>query len=386
MNEPETTPDETAEMDEAEAAGSQRQAARRTWLVRLAVAVAIAALLYGIWYVFWGRNQVSTDNAYVAAEVAQVTPLISASTQAVHVKDTQFVRRGTVLVELDPARPRIAVAQAEADLAEARRRFRQAQATNSALAAQVSARGADIAQARARLAAAQAELARARSDLGRREALAGSGAVSAEELSSARNAQAAARAALTAAEAAVIQAQATRESAIGEYSANDALVRGSSVDTDPAVKAALARLESARIDLANTTIRAPIDGVVTRRQIQVGQRVEAGRPVMTIVPLDKVYIEANFKERQLRRVRVGQPAEVRADIYGSDVTYKGKVAGLSGGTGASMAIIPAQNATGNWIKVVQRLPVRIELDPRELAQHPLRVGLSMEVTIDVSGD
>lgn len=385
MNEPRTVTGEPAELEEV-AASSQRQAARRTWLMRLAVAIVIAALLYGLWYLVWGRNQVSTDNAYVTAEVAQVTPLISASTLAVHVKDTQFVRRGAVLVELDPARPRIAVAQAEADLAATRRRFMQAQATNSALAAQVSARGADIAQARARLAAAQAELAKARSDLARREALAGSGAVSAEELSAARNGQAAAQAALKAAESAVAQAGASREAAMGEFGANDALVRGSSVDTDPAVKAALARLDSARIDLANTTIRAPIDGVVTRRQIQIGQRVEAGRAVMTIVPLDKVYVEANFKERQLRRVRVGQPAEVRADIYGADVIYKGKVAGLSGGTGASMAIIPAQNATGNWIKVVQRLPVRIELDPAQLARHPLRVGLSMEVTIDVSQD
>ena len=148
-----------------------------------------------------------------------------------------------------------------------------------------------------------------------------------------------------------------------------------------------ARVDAARLDVERAVIRAPIDGVVTRRQVQVGQKLAVGVPIMTIVPLDKVYVEANFKERQLRRVRVGQAAEVTADIYGSDVTYRGKVVGIAGGTGSSMAIIPAQNATGNWIKVVQRVPVRIEIDPRDLKAHPLRVGLSAEVSIDLaSGD
>jgi membrane fusion protein (multidrug efflux system) len=163
------------------------------------------------------------------------------------------------------------------------------------------------------------------------------------------------------------------------------MVAGSTEDTDPGVMAAQARLESARLDIERTTIRAPIAGMVTRRQVQLGQRVTQGQPVMTIVPLTQVYIDANFKERQLDRVRIGMPAKVTADIYGGDVVYRGKVAGISAGTGASMAMIPAQNATGNWIKVVQRLPVRIELDPRQLAAHPLRVGLSTEVEIDVSG-
>jgi membrane fusion protein (multidrug efflux system) len=146
-----------------------------------------------------------------------------------------------------------------------------------------------------------------------------------------------------------------------------------------------ARRDSAQLDLDRTEIRAPIDGVVSRLQVQVGQRLNPGQTIMVIVPLTKVYVEANFKEGQLRRVRLGMPASLTADLYGSDVTYHGKVAGFSGGTGASMAVIPAQNATGNWIKVVQRLPVRIELDPEELKRHPLRVGLSMEVEIDVSG-
>ncbi len=163
------------------------------------------------------------------------------------------------------------------------------------------------------------------------------------------------------------------------------MVRGSSEATDPAVRAALAKLEAARLDLGRTTIRAPIDGVVTRRQVQLGQRLTQGQPIMSIVPIGQLYVDANFKERQLERVKVGMPAKVTADLYGGDVVYHGKVAGIAGGTGASMAMIPAQNATGNWIKVVQRLPVRIELDPKELAAHPLRVGLSTEVEIDLSG-
>jgi len=163
------------------------------------------------------------------------------------------------------------------------------------------------------------------------------------------------------------------------------VVVGSTEDSDPAVRAATAKVQQAWIDLNNTIIRAPIDGVVTQRKVQVGQRVAMGAPIMTIVPVGQLYVDANFKERQLRRVRIGMPATVTADIYGGDVVYHGRVAGIAGGTGSSMALIPAQNATGNWIKVVQRLPVRIALDPKELAAHPLRVGLSSEVEIDISG-
>lgn len=383
MNEAEAASGGETGLDQA---NNARLAARKLWLKRLGMAVGAIALAYGLWYLLIARHSVSTDNAYVNAEVAQITPLLSSTVTAVHVRDTQFVKKGTVLVELDPANARISVAQAEADLAAARRRFRQALATGDALSAQVSAREADIAQAKARLDAAEAELEKARLDYDRRRALADSGAVSGEELTSARKAHLSAAAAVVAARAAVTQAQSGTASARGELAANEAVTGGSSVDTDPAVLAARARLDSARLDLVRTVMRAPIDGVVTRRQVQVGQRVAQGAPVMTIVPLDKVYVEANFKEVQLRRVKPGMPAKVKADIYGSGVVYHGKVVGISGGTGAAMAIIPAQNATGNWIKVVQRLPVRIELDPKELDEHPLRVGLSTEVMIDISGD
>ena len=372
-----TAPDDTKKAD--------RAAVRKLWLTRLALAVVVLGLLWAAWYLLSGRNHVSTDNAYVNAEMAQVTPLISAQVTQVLVSDTQAVKRGDVLVRLDPTNARIALAQAQADLAEARRRFRQSSATSSALAAQVDARVADIVQARAQLATAQANVEKARIDLQRREALVGDGAVSGDEVTSARTAYAAARAALELAQAGVNTAQATRSAASGQLAANDALVSGSSVDTDPGVMVAQAKLDAAKLDLDRTVIRAPIDGVITKRQVQVGQRVAQGSPIMTIVPLAQVYVDANFKERQLRQVKVGMPATVVADIYGGDVVYHGKVVGFSGGTGSSLSLIPAQNATGNWIKVVQRLPVRISLDPKELAAHPLRVGLSTEVDIDLSG-
>jgi membrane fusion protein (multidrug efflux system) len=243
-----------------------------------------------------------------------------------------------------------------------------------------------IAAARAQQAAAQAEFEKAQIDASRRQRLAASGAVSGEELTSSRRALAAARAALASAQAGIAQAESNRVSAKGELAASAALVEGSTEATDPAVMAAMTRLQSAQLDMDRTTIRAPIAGIITRRQVQLGQRVTQGQPVMSIVPTTQVYIDANFKERQLRNVRPGMPAKVTADLYGSSVVYHGKVAGIGGGTGASMAMIPAQNATGNWIKVVQRLPVRIELDPKELAAHPLRLGLSTEVEIDISGN
>ncbi|RJT23294.1 EmrA/EmrK family multidrug efflux transporter periplasmic adaptor subunit [Chakrabartia godavariana] len=374
---------ETPDVDPALTAS--RKAKRKVWLTRLAIALAVIAIGWGAWYGLVARNYVSTDNAYVNAQMAQVTPLIAAPAVEVLVKDTQQVKAGDVLVRLEQADARAALAAAEAELAAARRRFRQSVANNSALAAQVDTSSAGLVQVQAQYRTALAEHEKARIDLRRRESAAPSGAVSGEELTQARKAYATTLAALDAARGAIDQAGASRRAAQGQLAANDALVRGSSEETDPAVLAAKARRDSAQLDLDRTEIRAPIDGVVSRLQVQVGQRLNPGQTIMVIVPLTKVYVEANFKEGQLRRVRLGMPASLTADLYGSDVTYHGKVAGFSGGTGASMAVIPAQNATGNWIKVVQRLPVRIELDPEELKRHPLRVGLSMEVEIDVSG-
>jgi membrane fusion protein (multidrug efflux system) len=361
-----------------------RKVTRRIWLQRLAIGLAIAGLLWSAWYVLVARDHVSTDNAYVNAQMAQVTPLVEGPAIAVLVIETQQVKAGEVLVRLDQANARIAVAAAEAELAAARRRFSQTVATNDALAAQVDGSGASMIEARARLRTAEAAFDKARIDVQRREGLADSGAVSGEELTQARNAFAAASAALDAARGGVSEAASARRAAQGQLAANDALVRGSSIETDPAVRAAKARLDAALLDLERTEIRAPVAGVVARLQVQIGQRLTPGQTIMTIIPIEQLYVDANFKEGQLGRVRVGMPVELTSDLYGSDVVYRGTVAGLAGGTGSSMAVIPAQNATGNWIKTVQRLPVRIALDPAELRRHPLRVGLSMEAVIDVS--
>ena len=377
------TPTQAAEVDPELSA--YRKARRTKWLKRLVVALAVAGVLWLAWYLLVARHHVSTDNAYVNAQMAQVTPLVAGSAVEVLVEDTQQVKAGDVLVRLDQANAKIAVAQAQADLAAARRKFGQAVATNSALSAQIDTSSAGLVQAQARLRSAQAEFDKARIDLQRREAVIASGAISGEDLTQARKAYAAASAALEAARGGISEVTSARRVAQGQLAANDALVRGSNVDTDPAVQAAQARLDAALLDLQRTEIRAPVSGVVSRLQIQVGQRLNPGQTIMTIVPVDKLYVDANFKEGQLGRVRIGMPVTLISDLYGGDVVYHGKVTGLAGGTGSSMAIIPAQNATGNWIKTVQRLPVRIELDPAELRKHPLRVGLSMEVEIDVSG-
>jgi membrane fusion protein (multidrug efflux system) len=356
--------------------------ARRKWLARLGTGAAVAGLAYGGWYMMGASHYVSTDNAYVGADVAQVTPLVSAAVAAVNVADTQQVKRGDVLLRLDDSDARVAVAQAEADLALARRRFGQTSATSRALAAQVAARDAEIVQARAQLIAAQAAFDKARIDLHRRSTLAPTGAVSGDELTAATNGFAAARANLALAQSGVAQASSTKGAAIGNFAANDALIAGTGIDQSPDVRSAAAKLQKARLDLDRTVIRAPMDGVVTNRAVQVGQKVAAGNVVMTLVPLDRLYVDANFKEGQLSHVKIGQRVELTSDLYGGSVVYRGRVLGFSGGTGSAFALIPAQNATGNWIKVVQRLPVRVALDPRELVAKPLRVGLSMDAVID----
>jgi membrane fusion protein (multidrug efflux system) len=357
---------------------------RKKLLGGIAGAVLLAGAGYGGWYVLVGSHHVSTDNAYVGADTASVTPMVAAQVLNVRVSDTQAVRRGDVLVQLDDSDARIALAQAEAELARSRRQYGQTSATSTALAAQVDARNADIARARAQLVSAQADYERARVDLARRQRLAPNGAVSGEELSSATNAFASAKAALELARAGIAQASSTRGAASGELAANNALISGTTANNAPEVLAAQAKVAQAKLDLARTVIRAPIDGVITRRNVQIGQRVAPGTTLMLIVPVGQLYVDANFKEGQLDRVKVGQPVTLTSDLYGGDVEYHGKVVGLSGGTGSSFALIPAQNATGNWIKVVQRLPVRVALDPKELQAYPLRVGLSMDAEIDVS--
>lgn len=365
------------------AAQTNKKAARQRLFGFLGLGLVGAVGVYALYYFLVASHFVSTEDAYVGADVAQVTPLVSGAIKAVRVADTQAVKAGDVLVEIDPADSTLAVARGEADYQRAIRMVKGDLATQDALAAQVGARGADIGRAKANVDAAKAETAKAKVDLDRRQALADSGAVSGEELTSAKTAYTNAQAAEAAAVAALAQANATQKAAESQLIAQEVMTQGS-VDANPQVAAARAALDTAKLDLERTTLRAPIDGVVTRRQVQIGQRVQVGAQLMTIVPTVQVYVDANFKEAELRKVVPGQAAEMESDLYGGAVKFHGKVIGLSGGTGSAFALIPAQNATGNWIKVVQRLPVRIQLDPQELMQHPLRVGLSMKAKIDLS--
>ncbi len=355
---------------------------RKKFLRLFALVLLSLAVVWGIWYFLTQSGRVSTDNAYVGADTAVVTPLISGPVKDVRVGGTQMVNKGDILVILDDADVRVDLANAEAMLQQAQQRFRQTKATGTSLDARLSARAADAAAARARLTVAQADFEKARTALNRRDGLVASGAVSAEELTTARTAYQQARAALDQAQAGVAAAEATRASAVGDLASNEALTHGVSEMTAPDVAAARARLAQARLNLERTIIRAPIRGVVTNRQVQIGQRIAAGTPMMTLVPTDAVFVDANFKESQLRKVRPGQPVELTSDFYGSSVTFHGRVKGFAGGTGAAFSLIPAQNATGNWVKVVQRLPVRILLDAKEVKEHPLRVGLTMDAVID----
>jgi len=345
----------------------------------LVVLIAVAVTVYWKLAV---APYVSTDNAYTAVEIAQITPAVGGIVAEVPVKDTQAVKKGDVLVIIDATDARLALAQAEADYQRTLRQVRTYYANDRNLDAQIAARHADLQRARAELDMAQANFERARIDLERRQDLVVDGAVSEDELTQVRNAFLGAQAALAGVKAANAQAEANLKSAQAAREASSNLIADTTADTHPEVQLAKARLEQARVDLERTTLRAPVDGVVAKRQVQVGQRVQPGMALMAVVPVQDIYVDANFKEVQLARVRPGQKATVHADLYGKDVVYEGEVLGFAGGTGSAFAAIPAQNATGNWIKVVQRLPVRIKLDPQTLAEHPLKVGLSMQVKID----
>lgn len=375
---------ETEVLESANAAleDSKAKTRRKKMLLILAAVVLKVGVGYFAYDHFYASKFVSTDNAYTAAEIAQVTPAIGGIVREVRVTDTQAVKRGDVVVMLDDTDAKLALDQAEAELGRAERRVRGYVANDTSLRAQLDSRASEQRRAGAQLAAAKADFERARIDLQRREALAASGSVSGDELTKARNAFASAEAGVAAAEAGAALSRANYDAAIGSREANAVLIAGTTEDTNPEVALARARVNQARVNLERTVIRAPVDGVVAKRSVQVGQQIQAGVPVLQVVPVGAVHVDANFKEVQLARVRIGQPVEVTSDLYGHSVKYHGVVAGLSGGTGSTFATIPAQNATGNWIKVVQRVPVRIQLDPAELAARPLQVGLSMNATID----
>lgn len=369
-----------------ENATANPMSARRKTLFRiLGLVLLLAAIGWGVWYFINESGRESTDNAYVGADTAVVTPLVSGAVLEVPAKGMQMVHQGDVLAVIDPSDARLELASAEAALHQAEQRYRQSSATVGASSARAAAQGAAIAQSRARLAEANAGYEKARLDLSRREALVGSGAVSAEEVTAARAAYASAKAARDLASAGIATAEATRFAANQDTVATAAIIRGTTVVSAPDIAIARARVDKAKLDLERTVIRAQIDGVVTNKQVQIGQRIQAGAVIMQLVPVDSAFVDANFKESQFRDMRIGQPVQMVSDFYGSDVVYHGKVIGFAGGTGSAFALIPAQNATGNWVKVVQRLPVRIAIDPADLKAHPLRVGLSMKVTVDMRG-
>jgi membrane fusion protein (multidrug efflux system) len=328
---------------------------RQRWLVALGVAVVVIALVWLAWWLLYSRFHESTDDAYVAGDMVNVMSQVSGTVVSIGADETDRIEAGQELVRLDATDARIALQDAEQQLARTVRQTRTVFATRDQLQAVVDQRRAD--------------LARAQSDFDRRRNLTASGAVSGEELGHAQDALKAARDALVAAQ--------------NNLAASSALVGTTGVADNPDVRAAATQVERAWLALVRTDVRAPVTGYVARRTVQLGERIAPGAPLMAIVPLGRLWLEANFREVQLRRMRIGQPATVIADLYGGHVTYHGRVAGLGMGTGSAFALLPAQNATGNWIKVVQRVPVRIALDPGELAAHPLRIGLSTVVTVDV---
>ena len=328
---------------------------RQRWLVAIGGAVVVIALVWLAWWLLYSRFHESTDDAYVAGDMVNVMSQVSGTVVSIGADETDRIEAGQELVRLDATDARIALQDAEQQLARTVRQTRTVFATRDQLQAVVDQRRAD--------------LARAQSDFDRRRNLAASGAVSGEELGHAQDALKAARDALVAAQK--------------NLAASSALVGTTGVADNPDVRAAATQVERAWLALVRTTVRAPVTGYVARRTVQLGERIAPGAPLMAIVPLGRLWLEANFREVQLRRMRIGQSATVIADLYGGHVTYHGRVAGLGMGTGSAFALLPAQNATGNWIKVVQRVPVRIALDPGELSAHPLRIGLSTVVTVDM---
>jgi len=329
-------------------------AKRKRLLTILALIFLLVGVVWGVRWFLHSRGHETTDDAYVAGDLVRVTPRIDGSVVAVLADDTDFVKQGQIVVKLDDTDARLALAKAEADLGEIVRRISQTFEAHS--------------QQLANLAVKQRTLEQAEADLARRERAVAVDAISREEAEHAHSARDKARSELALARA--------------QLAASRAEVSGTSVATHPAVKQAEARLREAWLALNRCEIRAPAEGQGAKRSGQIGQQVAPGAALMAIVPMTHLWVEANFKEDQLKGMRIGQPAQLVSDLYGSGRTFHGTVVGLSPGTGSVFSLLPPQNASGNWIKIVQRLPVRIALDPGELAEHPLRVGLSMTVEVE----
>jgi membrane fusion protein (multidrug efflux system) len=334
-----------------------KHARRKLWLALTAAVIAVAALACGAYWALELRHIESTDDAYVGGNVVQITPQVAGTVVAIGADDTNFVKAGQTLVQLDRADAAVALDQADAQLAKTVREVRALFAASAQFQADVEMR--------------QTDLAKANEDLARRERLTASGAISSEEAQHARDA--------------VKSAQAAVAAARQGLAANRARVDRTTLEDHPDVRSAAARVHDAYLAYTRAVLPAPVAGFVARRAVQLGQRVAPGTPLMAVVPLDQVWVDANFKEAQLAAMRVGQPVKLTADVYGGKVPYHGRIAGFGAGTGAAFSLLPAQNATGNWIKIVQRVPVRIALDAGEIAAHPLQIGLSMQVEVDTRG-
>ncbi len=334
---------------------AKRKGKRKLFLRLLMAVVVVAIIAWALWYFLEGRWYAETDDAYVGGNVVQISPKVPGTVVSIGADNGDLVHAGQVLVKLDPSDTAVALEAAKAGLAQAVRKVRGLYNNVEGAKAQVDA--------------AEVTLHKAQSDYDRRKGLAESGAISAEMLAHAHDALAAAR-------SAVITAK-------QKYHNTEALVGGTDVASNPGVKAAEAKLRSAYLDNVRTTLVAPVDGYVAKRTVQVGEMVHPGMALMAVVPLNEVWVDANFKETQLEHMRIGQPVELTSDLYGGSVTYHGKVEALGIGTGSAFSLLPAQNATGNWIKIVQRVPVRISLERKELDEHPLRIGLSMSVSVNL---
>ncbi len=335
---------------------SETNGKRTLVLLGISALFVAAGLAYGVYYVLVLSKLAETDNAYVGGNLVTLSSQVTGNVQEIRADETQQVTAGSEVVKLDPVDADLALAQAEARLGSTVRQQRE--------------RYAGVEQYEAAIVQRKLALKTAQDDLARRQPLASDHTVSGEEIEHARQAVDNARAAL---EVAVKQADAARAGLLGVNLASH-----------PLVMAARADYVQAWLAVRRNALLAPVSGYVAKRNVQVGSRVTPGTALLSIVPLDQVWVDANFKESELRDIRVGQSAVITADMYGDKIEFHGKVLGLSAGTGSAFSLLPAQNATGNWIKVVQRLPVRIALDPKELLSHPLRVGLSTIVKVDVS--
>jgi membrane fusion protein, multidrug efflux system len=348
MSDPKDTP-----QDHAPAAQQRARSSRRPLIILAVALIAVAG--WGLYYLLFQRGHVTTDDAYVNGNLVRLTPQVGGTVIAINTDETQFVHRGAVLVQLDPRDTQVALAQAKANLAQTVRDVAQLFAEEVRDAALVQTQ--------------QVQLSQANEDVERDRPLIAVHGVSQETLQHEQNTVAAARAGLRQAEATLASTRAA--------------IAGTTPQTHPRVLQAEAALRTAWLAAARTKVMAPVSGYVVRRAVQLGQQVTPATEMLAIVPVDSMWIDANFKENQLSGLRIGQPVSVSADMYGSHVHYHGRVLGLTAGTGSALAVLPAQNATGNWIKIVQRLPVRIGLDPQELEHHPLFLGLSTDIDVDV---